>query len=661
MCGIAGIFAPKISSDLLYSLGNKMQDQLVHRGPDQSGLWQCKKNNLLLAHRRLAIQDLSDLGRQPMKSRSDRYIIVFNGEIYNFKELSKELGILGCDFKGHSDTEVLLTSIEVWGVRKTLQRIVGMFAFALWDSKDELLYLCRDRMGEKPLYYGWVDNLFLFSSELKAVKVCARGSLGIETSALAHYFHYGYISAPNSIYCGVNKLQPGTFICFSLDALKHKKGFSNQVGLDTISPEEYWSIKECVHNGLNAPFLDKEEAIDSLEKELEKSVAQQLQADVSVGAFLSGGIDSTLVSSIAQKISTKPVKTYTIGFPGTEYDESGYALAIANHIGTEHLTLDVTFQDALDVIPNLHNIYCEPFADSSQIPTYLISKKAKEHVTVCLSGDGGDELFGGYNRYIHTEKIWGKYGALPGTIRGVISKVLTAPPSYFWDSLFMLYGYFTNHNRVADQLIGLKIQKLARIIVKKDIYEAYDFLLACWDKPESLLLHSGQGVSGIHQNIETSGLTSFLDQVMYHDQLTYLPGDNLTKVDRASMAVSLETRLPLLNHKIVELSWRFQSDQKVLNGQSKWPLRQLLKKYVPDELIERPKMGFSVPISKWLREELRPWAEDLMLFLESNSEHCLNRLTVNKVWSDHINCRRDNSYQLWAVLMYLSWFQGQKN
>ncbi len=660
MCGIAGVCAPKINSGHLSSIGGKMLSQLLHRGPDQEGMWESKKNSLFLGHRRLAIHDLTDLGKQPMKSSSGRYIIVFNGEIYNFKELSIELKRMGFHFKGRSDTEVLLASIEKQGLEKTLRQVVGMFAFALWDIKDERLYLCRDRMGEKPLYYGWVDNKFLFGSELKAIKAGAQKSLDMEIEALEHYFRYGYISDPKSIYRGIYKLQPGTFICLPEDVLKNKKGFSYNIGGDKYSPKEYWSISKCIQDGISEPFSSISEAIDELDDELEMSIAQQLQADVSVGTFLSGGIDSTLVSAIAQKISSNSVKTYTIGFPNSEYDESGYAEAIASHIGTEHLTLGVSYREALEVIPKLQNIYCEPFADSSQIPTYLISQKAKEYVTVCLSGDGGDELFGGYNRYIFSDRLWKKYGDWPLFIRDLISKILSVPPYHFWDSTYKLYTILVRQNTETGRLVGLKVQKLARIINKQDIYEAYDFLLSCWDMPETLL-GSTVGVSKLNNNANSSGLNTFLDQVMYHDQLTYLPGDNLTKVDRASMAVSLETRLPLLNHKVVELSWRFQSSQKVLNGQSKWPLRQLLKKYVPDELIERPKMGFSVPISKWLREELRPWAEDLMLFLESNSEHCLNRLTVNKVWSDHINCRRDNSYQLWAVFMYLSWFQGQKN
>ncbi|MBT8439719.1 MAG: asparagine synthase (glutamine-hydrolyzing), partial [Gammaproteobacteria bacterium] len=598
-------------------------------------------------------------GRQPMQSGSGRYCIVFNGEIYNFREIAADLKKLGCGFRGHSDTEVLLSAIETWGLNEALRRSVGMFAFALWDSREDVLYLCRDRMGEKPLYYGWTGKAFCFASELKAIVACASHSPDIETVALEHFLHYGYISAPVSIYRGIYKLPPGTCLILPLRVLESQEGFSPAPGQGRYSPVSYWSALESAQEGTRTPFMDSQEALVALERRLHEAVEQQLCADVKVGTFLSGGIDSTLVSAVAQHISDKPVRTYTIGFPGTEYDESGYALEIARHLGTDHLTMDVTYRDALDVVPALPEIYDEPFADSSQIPTFLVSRMAKQHVTVCLSGDGGDELFGGYNRYTRSDEIWNKYSGLPQVLRKLVSMALLAPPTAFWDIVYRIYTLLRGNRGPAGSLIGLKVQKLANMLAKKDIYEAYDYLLSSWG-PHELVRPAAESCSDVKLSMQGSGLTGFINQAMYHDQVSYLPGDNLTKVDRASMAVSLETRLPLLDHGIVELSWRFPLEMKINNGITKWPLRQILYKYVPRQLIDRPKMGFSVPIATWLREDLREWAEDMLSLLDGNRDHLLCKQSVRQAWKEHVNGNRDHSHRLWAVLMYLSWLDFQQ-
>lgn len=656
MCGIAGILSSNISTDLLEAKGRAMMTALIHRGPDDGGLWMCKPSNLVLVHRRLAIQDISDKGKQPMFSSSKRYCIVFNGEIYNFKEIAVELTKLGHQFCGHSDTEVLLAAVSEWGLTRAVNRFVGMFAFALWDNEENVLHLCRDRMGEKPLYYGWIGKSFIFASELKAIeRVTSKDKLEIDKNALAGFLRYGYINAPYSIYHGIYKLIPGTILSMPTHIGIDQANYSPWPDCTLNSPATYWSVIDTANQGLSNLILDENEAVDELDRLLRRTIKRQMIADVNIGTFLSGGIDSSVVSAIAQQETRERVRTYTIGFSEKEYDESEYAENIARHLGTEHLSMYVTPQDVLQVVPNLPTIYDEPFADSSQIPAYLVSRMAREHVTVCLSGDGGDELFAGYNRYLWTEYIWSKLSNIPWPLKRLIGKALAAPSPRLWDSLYHTFTAFHNKSQQTSQkLIGLKLQKLAGLMQYRDINDGYDYLLSYWVRPESLMT---ENASDQHHAPDRSypDTIEFINRAMYLDQIAYLPGDNLAKVDRASMAVSLETRLPLLSHEVVDLSWRLPVSMKVQNKTAKWALRQVLYKYVPKNLIDRPKMGFSVPIEQWLRGELKEWAEDLLDTIDTNSGGMLLERPIRKVWNEHISGRRDHSHRLWTLLMFLSW------
>ena len=642
-----------ISRQLLDAKGQAMLKTLHHRGPDAEGLWVSNDHNLLLAHRRLSIQDLSDSGHQPMHSTSQRYCIVFNGEIYNFREIAKDLKQRGHFFNGHSDTEVLLAAIEEWGLKVAVQKFIGMFAFALWDKQDQILHLCRDRLGEKPLYYGWQDKTFYFSSELSAIEVSVITRPSINPDGLNSFLRHGYIPAPDSIYAGLHKLLPGTILSLPIKALVYQADFSPHIDKNySCSPEAYWSVRESALTGLANPVTNETAAIDELEQTLQTTINSQLIADVNVGAFLSGGIDSSLVCAIAQRESANKIKTYTIGFTEKEYDESIYAEKIAAHLDTDHLTMQVTPQDALNVVPSLAGIYDEPFADSSQIPTYLVSKLAREHVTVCLSGDGGDELFAGYNRYIFANDIWKRLSNVPDPFRKLAGRALGIPSPRFWDALYR-YVSAARKLQPANKLVGLKLQKLAGFMQQDNILQGYEYLLSFWHRPEQILSsdikHHPQSINKLAEDIE------FINQAMYTDQIAYLPGDNLTKVDRASMAVSLETRLPLLNHQIVELSWRMPLSMKIKNNQSKWALRQVLYRHVPKELIERPKMGFSVPIDHWLRGELKDWANNLLNGIDDAADGMLSKQPILKIWNEHLSGRRDHSHRLWTVLMFLAW------
>lgn len=655
MCGIAGLLAPGLSAERAETIAGNMISVLHHRGPDAGGLWRCQSTNLVFGHRRLAIQDLSDVGKQPMHSATKRYCVVFNGEIYNFREIASDLQQRGHRFSGHSDTEVLLAAIEEWGLDEAVKQFVGMFAFVLWDQEEKIIHLCRDRLGEKPLYYGWLGKTFYFASELKAIeKVVPKNQLEIDFEGLAGFLKNGYISAPFSIYRNIYKLMPGTVLSIpavtGVDSLR----YSPWPDTSLHSPKTYWSVLNSANNGLSDLILDEGQAIELLDDVLHRSVRRQMIADVKIGTFLSGGIDSTVVSAIAQQESSEKVRTYTIGFDDKEYDESAYAEKIARHLGTDHLTMRVTPDDVLKVVPQIASIYDEPFADSSQIPSYLVSKLAREHVTVCLSGDGGDELFAGYNRYLWTQSLWDKLAPIPGPIKTLVGKALAMPPPTFWDGIYRGVTKFSASSYKKQKLVGLKTQKLAGFMQRQDIYQAYDYLTSYWNVPAQLI---SQNIS-MHQvehDISCLDADNFVDQAMYLDQVGYLPGDNLTKVDRASMAVSMETRLPLLSHEVVDLAWRIPVSMKVKNNVSKWALRQVLYRYVPQEMIDRPKMGFSVPVASWLRSDIKEWAEDLLATLDTSGGGALQKEPVLKAWNEHISGRRDHSHRLWTVLMFLSW------
>ena len=629
MCGISGLVISPKSNISLEEYGNRMVEALRHRGPDSHGIWIDQNQGLLLVHNRLAIQDLSEHGHQPMWSQSGRFCIVFNGEIYNFKNLAQQLQVCGYTFTGHSDTEVLLCAIEEWGIDGAVQRCVGMFAFALWDTTKRTLSLCRDRLGEKPLYYGWVGNCFYFASELHAIEaIIPNGLLEIDSSGLKKYLQYGYITAPHSIYKGIFKLVPGTILSCPLKKMFDLSIFSPCADTGSLSPKTFWSVKEAANRGLGNQITSEEQAIEELDSLLSKTIKLQSIADVGVGVFLSGGIDSSAVAAIAQSKAANKIKTFSIGFSEKEYDESEFASKVASHLGTDHSTLNVSMHDAQEVVPHLHSIFDEPFSDSSQIPTYIVSKLAHSEVTVCLSGDGGDELFAGYNRYISTDRVWKKLSYLPRPIRNGAGKLLSTPSPAFWDSIYNKL-YSSRQNKMEQQkLVGLKLQKLAGLMQKRDLMEGYDYLLSYWNNPDYLIsAELNEPFTCLKSGFPDTD--NFINKAMYLDQVGYLQGDNLTKVDRASMAVSLETRLPLLSHEIVELAWRIPVDMKVRQGISKWVLKQVLFKYVPPKLIERPKMGFSVPVAKWLRGDLRDWAEDLLGLLHKDKYAFLDKKTYS--------------------------------
>ena len=656
MCGLAGFSGGHRAS--IEGVGRRMMASLVHRGPDSAGLWVAADDPLVLAHRRLAIQDLSADGHQPMFSASKRYCVVFNGEIYNFHELRAELRRSGQGFRGHSDTEVLLAGIEQWGLAEAVPRFEGMFAFGLWDEKEKILHLCRDRLGEKPLYYGWLGDGFYFASELKAIEaVVPAERLSLDRQALALYMRYGYIQAPWSIFQGVYKLYPGTILSVPANSDHFRARHSPWPDEGECSPQSYWRVLDVASAGLAEPIRDEAQAVDELDGLLRRTVRRQQVADVGVGSFLSGGIDSSVVTAVMQAVSGSPVRTFTVGYSEKAYDEAPYAEAIARHLGTDHLTVHLGPQDALKVVPDLASIYDEPFADSSQIPAYLVSKVAREHVTVCLSGDGGDELFGGYNRYGWTERVWRRIGRLPGPLRAQLGRLLALPAPGLWDALYEKSAYLTGMRGAGQRLVGLKVQKLAGLMGQRDLAHAYDYLLSYWDKPSAVVAGCRGEASALRGEAALPNSTEFIDQAMYWDQIGYLQGDNLAKVDRASMAVSLETRLPLLSHEIAEFAWRLPLAMRIRGQTTKWALRQVLYRYVPQALIDRPKMGFSVPVGDWLRSDLKEWAEDLLGSEDLRCGELLNPQPILQAWNEHMGRTRDHSHRLWAVLMFLAWAQ----
>jgi len=665
MCGIAGLFKGRPGNKAgLLAMTDNMVQKIRYRGPDDSGVWADSNSGIALAHCRLSIQDVSEHGHQPMWSNSGRYCITFNGEIYNFLKLSNELSSLGVHFKGHSDTEVLLAAIDAWGLDKAVQNCVGMFAFAAWDHKYKKLYLVRDRLGEKPLYYGWIDSTFAFASELKAITAHPDWRMVVNRDALTLYVRYGYIPAPFSIYINIYKLLPGTILEIDMAAANNIEAteftpFSDKTSHCKVRPRCYWSLQEHVSYGLANQLPSNIEIISSLDERLRQAVKQQMISDVNIGAFLSGGIDSSTVVSIMQSLSSTPVKTFTIGFHENEFNEASFARKISSYLGTDHTELYVTADDALQVVPDLPKLYDEPFADSSQIPTYLVSKLARSEVKVCLSGDGGDELFGGYNRYYWTENLWAKLGWLPIEIRKIISQAILKVSPHQWDNLYRMVSPMLPES-YKQKLIGHKIYKFSEVITSCDEIEMYHRLMSYWKNPESVV------IGGAESNIYYSAAESLanndniINNLMYWDSAYYLPNDNLVKVDRASMAVSLETRLPLLDHRVFELAWKIPLSMKIKGGQGKWILRQVLYNYLPEALMDRPKTGFSVPIGEWLRGPLRGWAEAYL------DEHILSRdgyfnpLLVRNKWKEHLSGRYDWSAELWTVLMFQAWYVENK-
>lgn len=628
-----------------------MVDTLLHRGPDDAGVWADVNAGIALAHRRLSILDLSPAGHQPMVSANGRFIIVFNGEIYNHLELRSalELGRSPTCWRGHSDTETLLAAFDVWGIEATLKRVVGMFALALWDRQARSLTLARDRLGEKPLYYGYSGSVFLFGSELKALRAHPEFAADIDRDALTLYLRYSNVPAPFSIYQGIRKLLPGTWLTLDeADFAEHR----------LPAPHAYWSVRDAAVAGRSAPFAGSAaEAQTELERVLSQAVVGQMMADVPLGAFLSGGIDSTTVVALMQKHSARPVKTFTIGFHEAGYNEAEHAHAVARHLHTEHTEWYVTPEEAQAVIPRLPALYDEPFADSSQIPTFLVSQLARQHVTVSLSGDGGDELFGGYNRYFWAMNIWRRLGWAPKSLRAAIAGVLTAFPPAAWNRVFKGFSRLLPANlRYANP--GDKLHKLAEILAVKRPEEIYLGLVSHWKQPAQVVAGGFEPPTILTDSSHWAELPDFEQRMMYLDTVTYLPDDILTKVDRAAMGVSLETRVPMLDHRVLEFAWTLPLSMKIRHGQGKWLLRQVLYQHVPKELIERPKMGFGIPLDQWLRGPLRGWAEDLLVEQRLRQEGFFHPEPIRQKWIEHLDGRRNWSYYLWDVLMFQAWLEG---
>jgi len=640
MCGIAGLWDRPLTSDTeaLRAEVTAMTNTLAYRGPDAGDIWIDGHSGVAFGHRRLSIVDLSAAGAQPMISSCGRFVITYNGEIYNAAELRPQLEARGRKFRGHSDTEVIVEGAAVWGVVPTIKRLIGMFAMALWDRQTQTLYIVRDRLGIKPVYWCDVAGRLRFGSELKALRADKAWAPELDRSALTAYMRFGYIPAPLTIYRGVKKLPPAS-------VLTVRAGMPPTV-------EAYWSLEEAARDGQRGRFAEDEAAVgDALEELLRDAVKRRMVADVPLGAFLSGGVDSSTVVALMQAQSARPVRTFSIGFREDGYDEAANAAAVAEHLGTEHTALYASPQLALEVIPQLPDMFDEPFADSSQIPTYLVSRLTRGHVTVALSGDGGDEIFGGYTRYLRGETLWRAIEATPQPLRNFAASTVRTLSPTAWSAL----GNLLPAQRRPAQF-GDKMHKLADVLGGEPEASAfYRQVVSLWLKPEALV-RDGVEPGGLHQDIEARALVpDFIERMQYIDTLTYLPDDILTKVDRASMAVSLEARVPLLDHRVVEFSWSLPTTMKAGGGLGKRVLRRVLHRYVPQALVDRPKMGFTMPIRSWLGNELRDWAEALLDPRRLASDGLLDVALVREKWHEHLAGRRDWQRQLWAVLMFQAW------
>jgi asparagine synthase (glutamine-hydrolysing) len=655
MCGIAGILS---ASRIDERDVRRLIDPIVHRGPDDEGVWIDAEAGVGLGHRRLAILDLSPAGHQPMASADGRFVITYNAEIYNHAELRSELEAAGAappgGWRGHSDTETLLECVSALGLAATLPKIVGMFAFALWDRKERTLSLVRDRFGEKPLYYGWAGKDFVFASELKAIRAHPRFAGEIDRRALRLFAARTYIPAPLSIYKRLFKLEPGCVLTVTPDAAKAPLDAPPREGeaAGGLSLRRYWSYRDVIRDGLDQPIEEEGEALERLEQVLATAIQGQSVADVPVGAFLSGGIDSSAIVALYQKYSSQPVRTFTIGFEEAGYNEAEDARKVATHLGTIHDERTVTVKEARDVIPLLASMYDEPFADSSQIPTFLVSRFAREKVTVALTGDGGDELFAGYNRHFAAPQLWQQLRRLPKPLRSAIGSPLSRLPSQFWNSAAgLLPGRRQPH-------LGGKIQKGLRVAGSvRNFDELYSSFLDEWSFEQSPV--RGGEADGPGWDMDIAEHAPDALRMMYCDAVSYLPDDILCKVDRASMAVSLETRVPYLDHRVAELAARIPLGMKVRGGTGKHILRELLYREVPRELFDRPKAGFAIPVGEWIKGPLRPWAEDLLDPARMAGEGWFDPAIVQRRWQDHLAGRRDSTPALWAVLMFQAWLREQ--
>lgn len=641
MCGITGFWG---DGCLEPAVAEGMARRIESRGPDDAGIWVDEGAGLALAHRRLAILDLSPAGHQPMQSPCGRFVLVYNGEIYNHQDVREQLDVEGggFDWRGHSDTETLLAALRHWGVEGALQRLNGMFAFALWDAAERTLFLARDRMGEKPLYYGRSGETFLFGSELKALAVHPDWQGEIDRDALALYLRYNYVPAPWSIYQGIAKLPPAHFVAI------------REGGRVVGEPQCYWALSQVAEQGIASAGGEPEGLADELDALLRDAVGRRMAADVPLGAFLSGGYDSTTVAALMQAQSDRPVKTFSIGFHEEGYNEAQHAKAVAEHLGTEHTELYVTPEEAMAVIPRLPEIYDEPFSDSSQIPTFLVSQLARRHVTVSLSGDGGDELFCGYNRYVLGYRIWQKLRLLPADLRKVLGWGCEHAPAHALDALQRLLPQRLRVSNLPDRL-----PKLAKVLAHPDGESFYRELVSHWKNPGQVVIGACEPETILSRPERLPSLPGLRERMMYLDMMSYLPDDILTKVDRASMAVSLEARVPLLDHRLVEFAWQVPTEYKYRDGQGKWLLRQVLYRYVPRKLMDRPKMGFGVPIEHWLRGPLREWAEALLDERRLRQEGFFDPAPIRTMWEEHVSGKRRWHYYLWDVLMFQAWLEAQ--
>lgn len=640
MCGIAGYLDSRAGQSRGSSrVIEAMTDTLIHRGPDDGGTWQDAACGIALGNRRLAIIDLSDAGHQPMHSSCGGYVIAYNGEIYNAAELRTELEQAGRTFRGYSDTEVIVEGCAVWGVEQTAKRIIGMFAFALWDKREKRLFVVRDRLGIKPLFWSYADGILIFGSELKALKAHPDFHPVVDRNSVASYLRHTYVPAPHTIYEHVHKLEPGKILVQGADTAPHT--------------QSYWLLEDIARSGISTPFTGSDEdAVDELDALLRDAVSRRMISDVPLGSFLSGGVDSSTVVALMQAQSAKPVRTYSIGYEQDGFNEAHDAAAVAAHLGTDHTELYATPDDARDVIPLLPTVYDEPFADSSQIPTYLVSKLTRQHVSVALSGDGGDELFGGYTRYFMADT----YGALllrsPSLLRKGLGGMLGALSPRAWDRLA---GALPAERRPAH--FGEQAHKLGKALGgSEDAF--YRALVSHWDEPETLVDDAQEYRTVAWDERVGIQFPDFVSRMQYLDTATYLPDDILTKVDRASMAVSLEVRVPILDHRVVEFAWTLPREMKVRDGEGKWILRQLLQRYVPESLIKKRKMGFAVPIGDWLRGPLKEWAGDLLSADALNKYGLVNPEVVASAWQAHLRGGSVRPLQLWSVLMLQAWCEG---
>jgi asparagine synthase (glutamine-hydrolysing) len=639
MCGIAGfVGVSKLGGDNADATAEAMAMSLQHRGPDDQGVWLDPEAGAALAHRRLSIIDLSPAGHQPMISADERYVISYNGEVYSHQPLAAELVARGHTFRGHSDTEVILESFAANGIEPTLKRMIGMFAIALWDRRERTLTLIRDRLGIKPVYWAKFGELFLFGSELKALRAHPGWTPRIDRNAVAAFMRHNYIPAPHTIYEGVHKLEPGTILTLPWR------------GEPRIT--RFWNARAVARDGIHHPLDGSDaELTEQLETLLQDAVARRMIADVPLGAFLSGGIDSSTVVALMQAARSGRVKTFSIGFDIAGYNEAQHAAAVARHLQTEHTELTVTSREALDVIPQLPEWYDEPFADSSQIPTCLVSAMTRRHVTVALSGDGGDELFAGYNRYQLAQKFWQALALMPRPLRRGTAAAITSIRPERWTKIFSALPA-----RVRPPQLGDKMHKLATVFRQDDVDTVYRRLVSHWE-PNEVMPGVAEPRGMLDDKALRDEIPDPLARMQFLDLVTYLPDDILTKVDRASMAVALEARVPLIDHRVVEFSWRLPRDAKVRGKTSKWILRQILYRHVPQALVERPKMGFGIPLGEWLRGPLRDWAETLLEEGRLREAGLVDPVTVRRFWQEHVSGRRNWQYLIWDVLMLEAWRQ----